>query len=151
MTDDYKIDPKYESYLNTTEWEELRTQRLKYDNYTCQMCNCSGTQTNPLVVHHLDYKGRNGNGNNSRTTNYKTQLVTLCWNCHNNVHRLMARVIDDEGTKGWLHKLPPSNHIYLVNESIQSNRPIQEVRQDRMKALNEDTFIKAQQRILHNG
>lgn len=149
MTDDYKIDSKYEDeYLNSFEWAELRNKRLKLDNYTCQGCGCCGTQSNPLVVHHLDYKGTNGN---YRTTDYKTKLVTLCWNCHNLIHRIMARVVDDEGTKGWLHKLPPSNHIYLVNESIQSNRPIQEVRQDRMKALNEDTFIKAQQRILHNG
>lgn len=62
-------------YLHSSKWNSKRKQRLKLDNYTCQVCKASGI---PLEVHHLHYR-----------TLYKERLedlVTVCRTCHQNIH-----------------------------------------------------------------
>ena len=46
------------------------------DNYTCQCC---GKKNIRLEVHHIIYRSNSG-------TNDENNLITLCENCHNNVH-----------------------------------------------------------------
>ena len=46
------------------------------DNYTCQCC---GKKNIRLEVHHIIYRSNGGN-------NDENNLITLCENCHNNVH-----------------------------------------------------------------
>ena len=43
-------------YLKSDKWKAIAHERMKIDKYTCQMCGCRGTTTNPLEVHHLSYK-----------------------------------------------------------------------------------------------
>ena len=46
------------------------------DNYTCQCC---GKKNIKLEVHHIIYRSNDG-------TNDENNLITLCENCHSNVH-----------------------------------------------------------------
>ena len=60
----------YSEYLKSEWWQQLRTKRLKFDNWRCCMC---GTGEN-LSVHHVTYE-RLGNED-------LNDLITLCRDCH---------------------------------------------------------------------
>lgn len=92
---------EYSVYLLSPEWKQVAEKRKTIDGHRCVMCGSKGTQTNKLEVHHFSYK-RVGN------ENPYTDLVTLCRNCHRDVHRLMDRITDENGRKGWRDSLPLS-------------------------------------------
>lgn len=86
---------KYEQYLLSEAWKQKRKQRLKIDNYKCQMCGCTGTMNNRLTVHHFTY-------HNLFNEDVEKDLVTLCQVCHKSVHRMMNRITDTRTMKhGW--------------------------------------------------
>lgn len=99
---------EYGIYLLSAQWRQVAEKRKEIDGHRCVMCGSKGTQTNKLEVHHFSYK-RVGN------ENPYVDLVTLCRNCHRDVHRLMDRITDENGRKGWKDSLPISNHILNNN------------------------------------
>lgn len=70
----------YLKYLRSPEWEKNRKKRIQYDMGRCQNC---GSQIN-LQVHHLTYD-RLGD------ECVKSDLKTLCVDCHRKVERLKRR------------------------------------------------------------
>lgn len=58
------------------EWASRREAILHRDNYTCQICGKKHTR---LEVHHIVYRSNGG-------TNDETNLITLCEECHADVH-----------------------------------------------------------------
>lgn len=64
----------YNEYMESDAWANKRFERLKKDNFQCQMC---GSAKN-LNVHHVTYE-RLGNED-------MNDLVTLCNKCHSKVH-----------------------------------------------------------------
>ena len=66
------VDQTYIKYLRSPEWQALRSQRLKIDNYKCQRCG----RPFDLQVHHLFYPSVLG------TEDPYRDLVTLCDVCH---------------------------------------------------------------------
>lgn len=69
----------YEEYLLTPEWLSTRKRILKRDNFQCQGCHVKNVVFN---VHHYTYV-RLGE-------ELDEDLVTLCQECHKELHRLMA-------------------------------------------------------------
>ncbi len=69
----------YEEYLTTPEWQATRKRILKRDNYQCQGCHAKHVALN---VHHYTYE-RLG-------CEEDTDLVTLCVDCHEELHRRLA-------------------------------------------------------------
>jgi 5-methylcytosine-specific restriction endonuclease McrA len=69
-------------------WYKARRRVLERDNYRCQMW---GSKNKFLHVHHLR---RDGTGDDSR-------LVTLCIDCHEEVHRRINTYprVDKRGKK----------------------------------------------------
>lgn len=69
-----------EEYYSTEEWERIKEQRKKYDDYKCKNC---GSTIN-IQVHHKYYsfQGRE---------NIKDDLITLCEKCHNKITMLNRR------------------------------------------------------------
>ena len=61
--------------LPAGEYAPLRAQALKRDEWRCQFCGSS----NNLHVHHQRSRGRGGD-------DCLQNLITLCVNCHRNVH-----------------------------------------------------------------
>jgi len=72
---------KYAEYLNSDDWQEKRAVALEVDGYRCYNCK---TKKN-LHVHHMTY----GDWYN---VNPKTDLVTLCGDCHREVHNGLLRI-----------------------------------------------------------
>lgn len=68
-----KID--HQEYINSPKWKAKRQMVLERDNFRCRKC---GTGKN-LDVHHITYEHI---GNEPLD-----DLVTLCRNCHENVHK----------------------------------------------------------------
>jgi len=64
-----QLDPEF--------YETLRQQVLRRDGWRCQGC---GTMSN-LEVHHRQFRSHCGNDS-------EENLITLCSNCHESVHRL---------------------------------------------------------------
>lgn len=68
---------KHLEYLQSKEWAIIREKVLERDDYTCVLCGATDCQ---LDVHHKTYK-RHGNEK-------LFDLITLCENCHNEIHQL---------------------------------------------------------------
>jgi 5-methylcytosine-specific restriction endonuclease McrA len=62
--------------LEAKEYEELRLQVLRRDNWRCQGC---GAMSN-LEVHHTQFRSHSGD-------DAEWNLITLCTSCHANLHR----------------------------------------------------------------
>jgi len=75
---DVVIDLTYEQYLKTPQWYRLKQQRLDIDLNTCQQCGCY-VEYKTSACHHITYK-------NLFNENVKTQLVTVCHDCHDVIH-----------------------------------------------------------------
>jgi hypothetical protein len=69
----------YQEYLTTPEWQATRKHILQRDHYQCQGCHAVDVL---LHVHHYTYE-RLG-------CEQDEDLVTLCEDCHEELHRLMA-------------------------------------------------------------
>lgn len=108
-------DIDYEQYLKSEHWRNLVNRRLKIDHYTCQMCGSHGSANNPLECHHLSYK-RLGN------ENVWTDLVIACHSCHGMLSRLMNRVVDESGKRGWNNKAIPRISVYTISGHELENR-----------------------------
>lgn len=67
------------AYLNSDEWQTKRLARFHIDNHQC--LNCSSTAN--LECHHTTYK-RLGK------ENVRTDLATLCNNCHSRLHEKLG-------------------------------------------------------------
>lgn len=89
---------QYQNYLASEQWQSIAKKRMQIDKHCCQGCKCKGTSTNPLTVHHLTYKHLYHENENN---NYYTDLVTLCYSCHTNLHNIMERQTNEQGRKGW--------------------------------------------------
>lgn len=84
----------YQEYLASDEWEIKKQKRIEIDKGRCQMCGAIGTGFNKIHVHHLTY-------HNIFKENPYTDLVCLCKVCHEAVHRMMNRINDETGRRGW--------------------------------------------------
>lgn len=70
----------YLNYIRSKEWTKKKSLRLKFDNYKCK--NCKSKQG--LEVHHKNY-------DNLYNEDIKTDLITLCHECHTKVTQLNKR------------------------------------------------------------
>lgn len=66
---------RYQSYLQSDHWQDLRSQALRRDGYRCVKCGYTKT----LQVHHLRYRY-------SPYASLLEDLMTLCDECHGLVH-----------------------------------------------------------------
>lgn len=62
------------AYDDVGEWQKLRHEIKKRDNYTCQKC---GNTNRKLAVHHIDF---------TRHNHAPPNLITLCDPCHKDKH-----------------------------------------------------------------
>jgi len=83
---------KYNSYLKTPHWANLRRIVILRDNCKCQNCFRSVTEQT-AHVHHTSYVGFNRLG-----YSYAFECVTLCRDCHINFH---AEPTGAELTRRW--------------------------------------------------
>lgn len=74
------MNEEYERYLQSEKWKSLRAKRIQMDGGVCNIC---GSKQN-LQVHHLNY-------NYFDTTD---NLITLCENCHHDIHNFHNEVME---------------------------------------------------------
>lgn len=94
---DNQDNERYKEYLKSAEWKRIARKRYEIDNGVCQCCGCRGTMTNPIECHHLSYSHLY-----HEESRIYEDLVSLCRVCHKGVHRMMERVTNEKGRRGWL-------------------------------------------------
>lgn len=105
----YMDDSQYKAYLKSQEWALKVQQRLGIDDSQCQCCGCRGTSLNPLEIHHLHYR-------TIGEEDVYSDIVTLCRACHKGVHKMLNRIISDDGTRGWSSL--PQVHVWAVSTGV---------------------------------
>lgn len=65
------------SHAEIAGWSDLRKAVIERDNHRCRICGRDGVEAK-LNVHHKDI---------CRDHNYYSNLVTLCSDCHQAIHR----------------------------------------------------------------
>jgi len=84
----------YKQYYGPT-WKRQRRKARQRDNYTCQTCNLTESQSDhALEVHHI--KPFRLFDNHSKA-NYLSNLITLCRDCHVAADAVARRIFDE----GW--------------------------------------------------
>lgn len=68
---------EYAIFLRTSYWRTVRSAVIFRDEKKCTKCG----DTNRLHVHHLTYENHNNEHEHTE------DLITLCENCHNEIHR----------------------------------------------------------------
>lgn len=58
--------------------QHVRRAVLDRDNDQCQLCGVGGE--NRLQLHHIQYRSQGG-------THEPANLITVCFSCHENIHR----------------------------------------------------------------
>lgn len=84
----------YKNYLKTDYWWTVKNTVQKRDNFECQVCK---NRTN-LEVHHITYKV-NGESILNNEFRYLKWLITLCENCHEEVHKDKNHLLNPKGIK----------------------------------------------------
>jgi len=77
------MNKEYSEFLKSEYWEQVRNIVLKRDGYKCTKCK----NKKPLHVHHLTYV------HHGEELLYLEDLITLCENCHNEVHKKKNRSV----------------------------------------------------------
>lgn len=67
---------KYNDYLKSDKWRELRLSVLERDKYTCRECGAK----NKLHIHHLKY--------DNVFNEPLEDLIVLCEKCHSLIHKI---------------------------------------------------------------
>ena len=71
---------RYDDYLRSEHWRQLRRRVIARDSFQCQNCFCRVTDGS-AHVHHLSYEGFNTVGHS-----FAFECVTLCRACHEDYH-----------------------------------------------------------------
>lgn len=74
------------NFYHWTEWERLRDEVLRFDNYECQKCKVKGKFREAKVVHHVKPVKERPDLALSVWDGKERQLVSLCRACHEEEH-----------------------------------------------------------------
>lgn len=72
---------KYNQYLRTQQWHDLRQRVLERDNHLCQAC----LKRKATQAHHVSYELYNQLGYSAAF-----ELVSICYSCHAKIHPHLA-------------------------------------------------------------
>jgi hypothetical protein len=74
----------YKEQLKHPKWQKKRLEIMSRDKWTCRAC---GNMDNMLQVHHLYYMP------NNKAWEYDNEAyVTLCWECHEQITKDLAKL-----------------------------------------------------------
>lgn len=126
---------EYGDYLESSHWMAKRQERIALDNHKCKIC---GTTDN-LRVHHLSYS-------NLGNENVEDDLITLCCECHQNIHFTIDRCKNEftENIK-WYHEAVSKTTIPISNEYTQRQAKVigREISKlDKSKWQTVQSFVK---------
>ena len=75
-----------DSFYHWKDWEQLRTEVLRMDNYECQICKQKGKYRRADIVHHVKHLKDRPDLALSIWDGEERQLVSVCKRCHEDLH-----------------------------------------------------------------
>lgn len=89
FTGEDMTDKEAKEFYDSKMWKIVRKQVLNMDHYECQLCKSRGKYKKATVVHHVKHLKDHPELSLSiwdESDGNKRQLVSLCDECHNEVH-----------------------------------------------------------------
>ena len=75
-----------DSFYHWKDWENLRLEVLRLDNYECQLCKAKGRYRRAIIVHHVKHLKDRPDLALSIYDNGERQLISVCKQCHEEEH-----------------------------------------------------------------
>lgn len=75
-----------DAFYHWKEWEQLRLEVLRLDHNECQMCKGKGRYRKAIIVHHVKHLKDRPDLALSIWDNGERQLVSVCKQCHEDLH-----------------------------------------------------------------
>lgn len=73
-------------FYHWPEWEALRTEVMRLDNWECQRCKTQGRHRAATIVHHVKHLRDRPDLALSIWDDEERQLVSVCKRCHEELH-----------------------------------------------------------------
>lgn len=91
------------SFYNSQQWKQTRRKVLQMDKYECQICKSHGRYTKATTVHHINYVKKHPElaleVEYSWKGRRKRNLISLCHDCHEEVHGHRKKSLAEPLTK----------------------------------------------------
>lgn len=110
---------EYRKYLKSTKWKKKRAQALDYHGAECACCG----STNNIHIHHISYLNYPGNEK-------MTDLIPLCEDHHQLVHKLIAELRKRNSTYSWLKASKEA--IKAITSTEYKRKPKKKVKKKRV-------------------
>lgn len=78
-------------FYTSTAWRHLRDVVLRLDRYECQCCKARGRYRRAVIVHHVKHVRERPDLALSIWDGEERQLVSVCADCHRELHPEMLR------------------------------------------------------------
>jgi len=75
-----------DAFYHWKEWERLRLEVLRLDHNECQICKAKGKYRRAIIVHHVKHLKDRPDLALSIWHNGERQLVSVCKQCHEDLH-----------------------------------------------------------------
>ena len=75
-----------DSFYHWKDWERLRAQVLRMDNYECRLCKAKGKYRRADIVHHVKHLKDRPELALSIWDGEERQLISVCRRCHEDLH-----------------------------------------------------------------
>lgn len=77
---------KADNFYQWAIWKMMREQVMKHDHYECQLCKAKGRYRKGVIVHHVKHLKDRPDLALSMWDGEERQLVTVCKQCHEELH-----------------------------------------------------------------
>lgn len=95
---------KADTFYSWTEWLKLRKKVMQMDHHECQICKAKGRYSRGCIVHHVKHLKDRPDLALSMWDGEERQLITVCKQCHEELHPESQRQYIASEPKGFVNE-----------------------------------------------
>ena len=95
---------KADNFYQLAIWKQMREQVMKHDHYECQLCKAKGRYRKGVIVHHVKHLKDRPDLALSMWDGEERQLITVCKQCHEELHPESQRQYIASEPKGFVNE-----------------------------------------------
>ena len=97
-------DGKTDNFYQWAVWKQMREQVMKHDHNECQICKAKGRYRKGVIVHHVKHLKDRPDLALSMWDGEERQLITVCKQCHEELHPESQRQYITSEPKGFVNE-----------------------------------------------